>query len=433
MRDFCFGENLCKLRQNVGLSQSELGKAVGVTNRAVSKWETGESKPAVKQLKKVADVLEVTVDKLLDCAENNKEIKKIVITGGPCAGKSTALSWIYNEYTKKGYSVVIIPECATELILAGISSKSLNSQLEFQKALLEDQLFKEKLFLEASKNFSADKVLIVCDRGALDGKAYMTNAEFKKLLRVAGKTEVELRDNYDAVFHLVSVAKDAPQFYSLENNKARSESVEEAKIADDKTISAWAGHPHLRVIDNSTDFENKMRRLLKELSLFLGEPEPYEIERKYLIKMPNIEKIKNPTLKKLEIIQTYLNSRDGEEVRIRQRGDGNSFIYTKTVKKKVTDTTRAEYEKRISREEYLSLLLEADTTRSQIRKTRYCLVHKNQYLEVDIYPNWKDKAILEVELTDEKATPQIPKYFEIIEEVTGDLKFSNFQLAKKDV
>ena len=60
-------------------------------------------------------------------------------------------------------------------------------------------------------------------------------------------SEIELRDNYDAVFHLVTAAKGAEKFYTLENNKARSERIEEAAIVDDKIISAWTGHPHFRI------------------------------------------------------------------------------------------------------------------------------------------------------------------------------------------
>ena len=38
------------------------------------------------------------------------DVTKIVITGGPCAGKTTALSWIMNSFTEKGYVVLIVPE-----------------------------------------------------------------------------------------------------------------------------------------------------------------------------------------------------------------------------------------------------------------------------------------------------------------------------------
>ena len=49
------------------------------------------------------------------------QIQKIVITGGPCAGKTTALSWIANDLPQKGYRVVFVPETATELIGGGIT------------------------------------------------------------------------------------------------------------------------------------------------------------------------------------------------------------------------------------------------------------------------------------------------------------------------
>ena len=49
------------------------------------------------------------------------DITKIVITGGPCAGKTTALSWIMNSFTEKGYVVLIVPETATELINGGVA------------------------------------------------------------------------------------------------------------------------------------------------------------------------------------------------------------------------------------------------------------------------------------------------------------------------
>ena len=98
-----------------------------------------------------------------------------------------------------------------------------------------------------------------------------------------GLNEVELRDGYDAVFHLVTAAKGAEKFYTTANNTARTETVDEAAALDDKLIAAWTGHPHLRIIDNSLGFEEKMKHLIGEIANFLGEPEPYEVERKILI------------------------------------------------------------------------------------------------------------------------------------------------------
>ena len=358
------------------------------------------------------------------------KISKIVLTGGPCAGKSTAMSWIQNEFEQKGYTVLFVSETATELILGGITPWGCKNVDEFQKYVMKLQIEKEKLFDDAAKQMKTDKVLIVCDRGLLDGKAYMENDHFFDAVSSIGSNLVNFRDNYDAVFHLVTAAKGAEEFYTLENNGARTETIEEAIAIDNRIISGWTGHPHLRIIDNSTSFQDKMRRLLKEISLFLGEPEPYEIERKFLIEYPNIEWLENnPNCQKVEIIQTYLNSPKGEEIRLRQRGIDGNYIYIQTQKRNISDTTRVEVEKRLTQNEYLNLLLDADTTRNQIRKTRYCLMHDNQYFEIDIFPFWKDKAIVEVEINHEDDKFTFPNEIKVIKEVTHEKMYRNSELA----
>lgn len=433
MRDYNYGEYLYNLRKSMKLSQSELAKILGISNKAVSKWETGESKPTLQKLYKLSEIYNIPLEELISASIKKKEdVHKIVITGGPCAGKSTALSWIQEEYTKLGYCVLFISETATELINSGLSRDNISNAFEFQKNIITTQLYKEKLFDNSVSNIIvSDKILIVCDRGALDSKAYLDDFDFNRLLKTIGKSEVELRDNYDAVFHLVTCAKDKKEAYTLANNSARSESVDEAIEADNRTLSAWTGHPHLRVVDNETNFSDKIKKLLREISAFLGEPQPYEIERKFLIKYPNISSIKNPTLKKVEIIQTYLNSpKDSyEEVRIRQRGLDNNYTYTKTIKRTINTTRRVEIEKRISQDEYLSLLMNANTNKRQIRKTRYCMMYKNHYLEIDIYPFWKDQAIMEVELLSEDEEILFPPEIEIIKEVTDDENYKNYYLA----
>ena len=57
-------------------------------------------------------------------APRKQTIVRIVITGGPCAGKTTAMSWIQNAFTKLGYRVLFIPETATELISGGVAPGS---------------------------------------------------------------------------------------------------------------------------------------------------------------------------------------------------------------------------------------------------------------------------------------------------------------------
>ncbi len=352
-------------------------------------------------------------------------VTKIVITGGPCAGKSTAMSRIQSELGQLGYRVLFIAESATEIMTSGVSPMDPN----FQKHLLDYQLQKERIYDDYANDIGG-KVIIVLDRGALDSKGYMSKDEWENLLKEFNTTEIELRDHYDAVFHLVTAAKGAAEFYTTANNAARRETPEEAAKADDALLESWTGHPHFRVIDNSTYFDEKIKRLLKEITAFLGEPEPFEIERKFLIKYPNIKWLESlPNVEKVEIIQTYLNSEPNEEVRVRQRGKDGNYIYTKTTKRKVSDIKRLELERRLSKDEYLAELMNADTSKHQIRKTRYCMTYNNCYLELDVYPFWKDEAILEIELSKEDDEISIPKEIEVIKEVTDDESYKNVNLA----
>ena len=275
------------------------------------------------------------------------------------------------------------------------------------------------------------KVLIVCDRGALDNKAYMSTLDFATVVSSLGCNEVELRDSYDAVFHMVTAAKGAEQFYTTANNAARTETVEQAAELDDKLIAAWTGHPHLRIIDNAAGFEDKLKKLIAEIASFLGEPEPFEIERRFLIEYPDVDKLeKLPNCQRIEIIQTYLTAPEGEESRVRQRGADGNYIYVQTTKKKVTDVKRVEIERRLTKDEYLRLLMDADPNARPIRKTRYCLTHDNQYFEIDVYPFWNHQAIVEIELNNEDDEIRFPGFLSVIRKVTGDETYKNASLAK---
>jgi len=433
MNDYEFGNYIYERRCKTGMTQAEMAERLGVTNKAVSKWETGKSKPTTNTLRKMAALFGLSVDELLQIREGARqmEITKIVITGGPCAGKTTAMSWIQSNFTKLGYTVLFVPETATELITGGVAPWTCGSNVEYQKCQMKLQLEKEKIFEQGAISMPVEKVLIVCDRGALDNKAYMTDLDFSCVLEALGCNEVELRDNYDAVFHLVTAAKGAEQFYTTANNAARTETAEQAAALDDKLIAAWTGHPHLRIIDNATDFEDKLKRLIAEISSFLGEPEPYEIERKFLIEYPDVIALeKLPNCQRVEIIQTYLTAPAGEESRVRQRGIDGNYIYFQTTKKKVTELKRVEVERRLSKDEYLRLLMDADPACRPIRKTRYCLTFDNQYFEIDVYPFWKNKAILEIELADESAEIRFPAQIKVIGEVTDDDSYKNASLAR---
>ena len=360
------------------------------------------------------------------------KITRFVVTGGPCAGKTTAMSWIQNHYEAKGYRVLFVPETATELIGGGVSPWTCGTNVEYQVCQCRLQLFKEQIFEEAARTMDAENILIICDRGFMDNRAYMNDEEFEEVLSRLGVSEVEMRDHYDAVFHLVTTAKGAESVYTTANNAARYESVEEAVRVDEKLLSAWTGHPHLRVIDNATDFIGKLKRLIAEMDAFLGEPVPFEIERKFLIEYPDLNWMENnPKCRKVEIRQTYLKSLDGEHRRVRRRGDKGHYVYFETIKRPVSGIKRLEVERRLTKSEYKNLLKDADPECVPIEKDRYCLTYKNQYFEIDVYPFWKDKAICEIELHDENEPVYFPEELTIIREVTGEPEYKNSALARR--
>lgn len=196
-------------------------------------------------------------------------IYTIVITGGPCAGKSTAMEHIKQHFTAKGNTVLTISESATELISGGIAPWTCTTPYDYQAIQLRLQLEKEKLFLQAAKQMKTDTVLILCDRGILDGNAYMSNEAYETMIAAEGLTREMLLSRYNAVFHLVTAADGALPYYTLANNTARTETPEEAIALDRRTHAAWDGHPYRYTIGNDCSFEEKNRRLIDHIAAFL--------------------------------------------------------------------------------------------------------------------------------------------------------------------
>ncbi len=72
MDKYTFGNKLYKLRTESDLTQKDLANILGVSDKAVSKWETGEAMPRVKTLKNIADCFSVTYEDLLSQTEELK-------------------------------------------------------------------------------------------------------------------------------------------------------------------------------------------------------------------------------------------------------------------------------------------------------------------------------------------------------------------------
>ena len=191
-------------------------------------------------------------------------ITKIVLTGGPCAGKTTTNERIEEFFTKVGYAVFTLPEAATLFIKAGAEFLTQDRHLYFEihKNMIQFLLQMEEAFYHIAEA-CGKPALIVNDRGAMDISAYMDPEDWQELLRQTGHTEEELMSRYKAVFHLCTSAKGAPHSYTLSNNSARmEETLAEAIQVDDNLIKSWQKHPNLHLIESEEFVKDKIDNVL---------------------------------------------------------------------------------------------------------------------------------------------------------------------------
>lgn len=366
-------------------------------------------------------------------------MKRIVLTGGPCSGKTTAQSYLREKLSNYGYNAVFVPEAATFVINSGLNPQSLDKKqiFAFEELLLKTQLrFEDDIFRAVSnlKGGPKKKRVMISDRGCMDFKAYIDDEMFEKILRKNRLNIVGLRDRrYDAVFHLVTAAEGREEYYNLDN-PARTETPHKARILDQKLRNAWLGHPHLVVIDNSTLFNGKMRRLLNAVRKALGIPVAIETERKFLIHNP-VDLVKLPVPHQvIDIEQIYLKKSRKGQIRLRKRSQENEgSVYYQTLKLPTRSAmSRVEIERQIGSVEYYRRQKDRDSNCAPIHKKRICFLWQNQYFELDIFtePKWvRGLTLLEIELTEENDEVKIPAWLGKVTEVTSDPKYKNSNLA----
>ncbi len=363
----------------------------------------------------------------------SKRITKIVLTGGPAAGKTTLISRILHEFKQEdGWRVITIPETATELI-SGFGIRPFGdcmTMLEFQDFVIADQIHKEKLALKAAEVVREDNILIIYDRALMDDKAYISDEDFARVLaRFDGRTEASVLAGYDAVLHLVTCAKGAEFAYDL-GNAARTESLEYAREMDDRTLRAWSGHPNLHIIDNSVNFEDKINRAIVEIYRVLGQPEPMVNKRKFLVEMPDIGLLcEKCGALGIDMMQTYLRVvQPGVERRIRQQENGEDYLYFYTEKHVTPDGAKWVTEQPISEKQYIRYLMEYDGELHSVRKKKYRFIFNDCRFELDVYPFSSDRAVLFMYAPN--ADANLPPEITVLSEVTGDPAYKNRQLAR---
>jgi predicted ATPase len=181
--------------------------------------------------------------------ESNNTIHRIVLTGGPGAGKTTAADLLRREI---GEAIIIVPEAATMIFSSGFPRyKDTEARKATQSAIYHIQKNLEDVQARAYPHRT-----LLCDRGTLDSAVYWPDGEDSFFRAMETNLQSELK-RYDAVifFESAAVGKKAV----IEGgNPTRNESVEEAALLDSQLREIWSNHPRFYHIPNHNSFIHKI-------------------------------------------------------------------------------------------------------------------------------------------------------------------------------
>ena len=339
--------------------------------------------------------------------------------------------------------------------------------------------------------------VLLCDRGLMDGSAYMSQESWERLMRKRDISCVsELREGrYNAVYHLVTAAEGAEQFYTLENNAARTETPELARKLDNMTREAWVGHPNLKIFDNSTDFERKMQRIVEETAKLVGLPAQMQrVTTKFLLKrVPDlaefpedvkyqvfdVEKVCIMLLVALNyravfqicsyvIYQVYLYDEENvtlnntnedlfseeysfirKRTTINSEGEEAGSVYGWTQVQKTHEGQIIERKRIITKREYYSLFNNRDKSRHIVKQKRISFLWNIQSFTIHVYKEpVSDICILHAQVRsispeedneeedDKKGEVEIPTFLEVEKRLMTDSEadehYGAYHLSLKD-
>lgn len=181
---------------------------------------------------------------------------RVVLTGGPGGGKTTAADLYRREI---GEQVVVVPESATILYLGGFPrSNELDVRRATQRAIYHVQLNLE----DAQAAHFRSRVLL-CDRGTIDGAVYWPGQAEEFFASLGTSLEKELT-RYDAVIFFETAAVGGIDIEG--GNPTRIESIEQAILIDQKLKTLWSQHSNFVFIPHEKSFIKKVNSGLRELA-----------------------------------------------------------------------------------------------------------------------------------------------------------------------
>ena len=211
-------------------------------------------------------------------AKDNRLVIRVVLTGGPCGGKSSALERLTKDAKAAGFDVLIAPETPTILFNSGVylplPGTPENPELlqKFQAGILDLQLQLERTMTNIANKTGRPTILIL-DRGMMDGKAFCSPTQWTNALnedspvRSTPLTEQYILQRYDAIIHLETCAakEETKQYYKqvlliqANGHKVlRRETPEQSHEADKKLFKAYSNHTKHVYVPCGGSFDDKL-------------------------------------------------------------------------------------------------------------------------------------------------------------------------------
>jgi len=373
-----------------------------------------------------------------------KRIHKLVLTGGPCGGKTTGQAHLATFFESLGWKVFRVPETATVLMSGGISFGELNEEqiLDFQEHLVATMMALEDTYFSMAEKCTQN-VLIIADRGTMDASAFISREAWEKILNKLGLEDIEISDNrYNHIVHMQSAAIGAEKFYTTEDHAARFEGIELARERDNRAMEAWRDHPYVDIIDNRSDFDSKINRLVdlvvKRIGINVGDRFKANSRKvKFVVSGLCPDSDFPVKFTDFQVVHHYLHSAQKEfQTRLRKRVRNGRATYTFTVRKPELQGQTVELKQPISQRDYNNLLAHRDDNHLPIFKTRRSFLYENQQYQLDIYrapchSRCQNLILLETFTTsnDDELIDSLPPFLQVKKNVTGDPAFSMYNLS----
>jgi predicted ATPase len=185
---------------------------------------------------------------------------RIVLTGGPGGGKTTAADLFRREI---GERIVIVPETATMLFTGGFPRVGEPKA----RAATQQAIFHAQVALEDIQGARYPGRVLLCDRGTVDGAAFWPESAGAGFFETLGTSLARELERYDAVIFFESAAVGG---ISIEGgNPARTESNEEARLLDMHLRALWSKHPSFHFVPHSASFFAKLQDGLGQLQALI--------------------------------------------------------------------------------------------------------------------------------------------------------------------